>query len=138
MPNDSKQTAVGDPVESLVAALSQFWFAGLGTAVTAVAGAHLVFRAMVEEGEKFARRERPDVERALVIASDHIKDMGEQIEVAVEDAMSAGLRRIGVPSRQEIRKLAIRIERLSAKLDAVGAAPRFLPSTDEVLQQKPN
>ena len=138
MEKNAKQATVGDPVETLVDATRQLWFAGLGTAVTAVSGARLVFRAMVEEGEKFARRERPDVERALVIASDRVKDMGEQIEVAMEDVMSAGLRRFGVPSRQEIRKLAIRIEKLSAKLDAAGLDPRFLHGTDEVLQQKPN
>ncbi len=138
MATGSKQTTSEGSSRTMTHPARQLWFAGLGTIVTAVTGAQLVFRAMAEEGEKFARRERPDVERAMVVASDRVKDMGEQIEVAVEESMSAGLRRFGVPSRQEIRSMAVRIEQLSAKIEAMGLDPRFLQGVDEALQQEPN
>lgn len=120
MESTHEQGARAPGPEGVIGFARSLWFAGIGTAFTAAAGAHMVFKAMSEEGEKITRRERPDVERALITASDRVKEAGERVEAAVEETMSSGLRRFGVPTREEVRKLALRIEQLTAQLEAHG------------------
>ena len=55
------------------------------------------------------------VERALITASDRVKEVSEQFGVKVEETMSSGLRRFGVPTREEVRRLQAEVYRIAAR-----------------------
>ena len=98
------------------------WLVGLGA--LAVVGDET--RGLVERlrsrGEQVEQDESNSVRRVYGQASEKVKHTGAQVEDAVRGRVNAALQRSGVPSRDEIRELTDRVEKLTAKVDGLGAA----------------
>lgn len=106
------------------------WLAGLGALATAGAEGEKLFDALVQRGEKLEKqvnlpvgqasaRVLETVEQARARASDTL----DSISNTIDDTVALALRRLGVPTKAEIKSLAQRVEKLTRAVEA-GAKPR--------------
>lgn len=98
------------------------WLVGLGALAVVGDGTRGLVERLRSRGEQVQRDESNSVRRAYDQASGKVRQTGAQVEDAVRSKVSSALRRSGVPSREEIRELTDRVEKLTAKVDSLGAA----------------
>lgn len=97
------------------------WLAGLGTAASIEQGSREVFDRLVARG----RARRPEgfasvgetLQETKERVSHRVKDLGQQAENRLEERVSAAMKRLGVPVREDFELLIDRIETLSRKVD---------------------
>jgi len=114
----------GAVVSGVVRGVRTMWWAGLGAVATARDAGAQVFDALVEEGKSWEQTERERRERrarqvrTLVEESDALQEAEERIQ----DGVDAALRRVGVPSRDEMEDLRDQIDALSARVEDLARA----------------
>ena len=116
----------------------KIWLAGLGALSAAEEEGSKLFKNLVERGEGFESRGRVrygdvknTVENAAEQAKDRVETTWDKVEGRMDEAVSAALGRLGVPSRDEIATLTQRVEELTAvveKLKPAKKAPAKKPA----------
>ena len=113
---------VGDDV---LQAGRSLWLFGVGAVAALGEAGGRVFEELVERGERFDKRQlvsvRGDLRRRLERVGDDAKRLGSKLGAAVEEKVEAGLVRLGVPTRDDVEKLAARVEQLNRKIDRLAA-----------------
>jgi poly(hydroxyalkanoate) granule-associated protein len=111
-------------VSGVVRGVRTVWWAGLGAIATARDAGAQAFDALVEEGKSWEQTERKRREkRARQVRS--LADERDAVQVTEErirDGVNAALRRVGVPSRDEVKELREEIDALGARVDALARA----------------
>ena len=110
----------------------KIWLAGLGALAKAEEEGTKVFQHLVEAGEQFEARGKKrfklvkgKVEEAREAAETQFEKLGDTFDNKVAGAVQ----RLGVPSRDEIQRLTLRVEELTAKVDKIKPAPRARKTT---------
>jgi poly(hydroxyalkanoate) granule-associated protein len=115
--------------EELKESVHRIWLAGLGALATAEEEGGKIFSRLVERGR--------DVESKGKVEVDKMKSDAERFKAKAESAfetwgdkfdekLTATLRRLGVPTREEIRNLTQKVEELNAKIETL--KPRVTPA----------
>ncbi|WP_103027522.1 phasin family protein [Salinibacter altiplanensis] len=115
-------SGIGALVSGVVRGARAAWWAGLGVVATAQDAGTQVFDALVDEGRSWeqARRERTEATARRVRAMTKEGDVLRATEERVQSEVNEMLRRVGVPTRNEVQELregigalADRVERLA-------------------------
>lgn len=108
------------------------WLAGLGAVGTVGETGWQLASDLIERGRELEKRERPSLERRFRTGrerlqslgrenADRVRGFGREMEERIETQVAEGMRRFGVPSRDDIHELSERIEELSRKVEALAA-----------------
>lgn len=118
--------------EELKDSVHKIWLAGLGAvALTEEKGSEF-FKGLVERGESYkikvpGEEQLKDVKEKLTGARDKAKKKAgttfDKVEGKLDEAVSAAMRRLGVPSRDEIATLTKRVEELTRVVEQLRPAP---------------
>jgi poly(hydroxyalkanoate) granule-associated protein len=106
-------------LEDLRNSAHKVWLAGLGVLATAEREGSKVFQKFVEAGEELEGRGRDRFQQAREEANERFERLTSKLGGSAESQVGKTLERLGVPSRDEIHDLAKKIERLTAKVDAL-------------------
>jgi poly(hydroxyalkanoate) granule-associated protein len=116
-----------DLQKELKESASKIWLAGLGALATAEEEGTKLFNTLVEKGETYETRGKKrinemkaKVEDVVGKAESSLEKVGDALDERVADA----IKRLGVPSRNEITKLTKRVEELTLKVDGLKATPK--------------
>jgi poly(hydroxyalkanoate) granule-associated protein len=120
--------------EELKESVHRIWLAGLGALATAEEEGGKIFSRLVDRGR--------DVESRGKVEVDKMKSDAERFKAKAESAfetwgdkfdekLTATLRRLGVPTREEIRNLTQKVEELNAKIETL--KPRVTPAGPSVV-----
>jgi len=118
--------------EDLKESVHKIWLAGLGAvALTEEKGTEF-FKGLVERGESYkikmpGEEQLKEVKEKLTDARDKAKERAgstfDKVEGKLDDAVSGAMRRLGVPSRDEIATLTQRVEELTRVVEQLRPAP---------------
>jgi poly(hydroxyalkanoate) granule-associated protein len=98
------------------------WHVGLGALAVAGDETRGLFERLRARGEQVEQDDSSAMRKAYDGARGRVRDTGARVEDAFRGTVGSALRRTGVPSRDEIRELIERVEKLTAKVDSLGAA----------------
>lgn len=116
----------------------QVWLAGVGAFAKAQQEGGKVFEGLVRDGLEIQRKTQAAAEEHLSQASSRVSglagDIGQRasgqwdkLEGIFEDRVSKALRRLGVPTAQDVQVLHDRIDALARELEQARAASRQPP-----------
>lgn len=104
----------------------QIWLAGLGAFTKAEEDTGRFFDRLVQEGEQLETKTRGVVEKQIRSVEDRVDGVRERatgtwdrLEHMFDERVSGALRRLGIPSRDDIEALERRIEVLESELARV-------------------
>ena len=111
----------GAVVSSLVRGARAAWWAGLGVVGAVQDAGTQVFDALVEEGRSWerARRERTEAMARRVQRMTDEPKVVQAVEERVQADVNDILRRVGVPSRDDLEELRERVDALGARIEAL-------------------
>jgi poly(hydroxyalkanoate) granule-associated protein len=116
----------------------RIWLAGLGALAAAEEEGVKVFNRLVERGKTVETRSKGDFKEQVDRAKEQFDQAKAKAESTFEDwsgkmdeAVTATLHRLGVPTREEIRTLTKRVEELNAKVEML--KPRVTPAGEPVI-----
>jgi poly(hydroxyalkanoate) granule-associated protein len=130
--------AAGSSDSQLAAAIKdsaqQIWLAGVGAFSKAQQEGNKVFEALVREGNSIQKRTmRVTEDKVNEVTSKIGKFAGrfqhqanrnwDKLEGVFEERVERALKRLGVPTNKEITDLTHRVEKLTASVNKLGAAP---------------
>ncbi|MGB5515568.1 MAG: phasin family protein, partial [Thermoanaerobaculia bacterium] len=115
-------------VQNEVAQSAQkIWLAGIGALATAEEEGSKLFNSLVKKGEGYEAQGkqrvgdvRARVEQIVGQAEGSMERLGNALDEKVADA----IKRLGVPSRDEIAQLTKSVEELTVKVDSLKATPK--------------
>ena len=108
--------------EDLLKASRNVWLPGLGAASAASDKARALFGGFVEEGERLEESRRRAVERANEQLATRFAELRDKVVDGVQGAASTTLHRFGIPTHTDIQTLLERVELLTRRVHAMGAA----------------
>jgi poly(hydroxyalkanoate) granule-associated protein len=91
----------------------KIWLAGLGALSVAEEEGTRMFDNLVDRGRSWEGKGKEKMEEARA----KVHDAASGVEDRIDEKVSSALRRFGVPSREEIRELTLRVEELNAKIE---------------------
>ena len=122
-------TAVANkPVEKHLAgnvmnSANQIWLAGLGAFAKTQEEGSKVFESLVKEGEKVEERTRKAANEKVEEVMDKVEEAKEKatekldkLEHVFQERVARTLNSLGVPSQEDIKEIASRIEKLDANV----------------------
>ena len=98
------------------------WHVGIGALAVAGDETRGLIERLRARGEQVEQDETNAVRKAYDGARGKVRETGARVEDALRGTVGSALQRTGVPSRDEIRELIERVEKLTAKVDNLGAA----------------
>src|SRR5690606_7545448 len=112
----------------------QIWLAGLGAFAKAQEEGGRLFESLVKEGaaldaktRKFTEAKvneaRGNVESTLGQVRERSQETWDKLEKVFDDRVSRALGRLGIPGRDDLRKLTSRVEELSREVRQLGEQP---------------
>jgi poly(hydroxyalkanoate) granule-associated protein len=112
----------------------QIWLAGLGAFSKAQAEGGKVFQALVKEGLTIQQRTQAAAGEKLGDATSRMASMAselsnrasgqwDKLENIFEERVARALKKLGVPTSQELEELTARIEELNRAVAALGGTP---------------
>jgi poly(hydroxyalkanoate) granule-associated protein len=104
----------------------RIWLAGLGALAAAEQEGTKMFNRLVDRGRDFEAKGRTEAKDQYERARTQAKDTWENLGDRVDEMVTSALHRFGVPTREEIHNLTLRVEELNAKLEAL--KPRVTPA----------
>lgn len=123
MTKKSKTDVQNEVVESA----QKIWLAGIGALATAEEEGSKLFNSLVKKGEGYEAQGkqrvgdvRARVEQIVGQAEGSMERLGNALDEKVADA----IKRLGVPSRDEIAQLTKSVEELTVKVDSLKATPK--------------
>ncbi|HEY0515021.1 MAG TPA: phasin family protein [Thermoanaerobaculia bacterium] len=134
-PNTQTETAhEKNAQEEIKDSVHRIWLAGLGALAAAEEEGSKLFSRLVDRGRDVESRGKIEVDKVKV----EVDKMKSKAESAFEtwgdkfdDKLTGTLRRLGVPTRDEIRNLTQKVEDLNAKLEQL--KPRVTPAGPTVV-----
>lgn len=115
--------------EEIKDSVHRIWLAGLGALSAAEEEGGKIFSRLVERGRDVESKGKVEVEKVKVDA-EKFKAKAESAFEAwgdkFDEKLTATLRRLGVPTREEIRNLTQKVEELNAKIEQL--KPRVTPA----------
>ncbi|MGB5398930.1 MAG: phasin family protein [Thermoanaerobaculia bacterium] len=116
-----------DVQNEVVQSAQKIWLAGIGALATAEEEGSKLFNSLVKKGEGFEAQGkqrvgdvRARVEQIVGQAEGSMERLGNALDEKVADA----IKRLGVPSRDEIAQLTKSVEELTVKVDSLKATSR--------------
>lgn len=118
----------------------QIWLAGLGAYSKAQGEGGKVFDTLIKEGASLQRKTRGMAEEKISEVSSKVTGLAEEVtlkagqqwdklESIFEDRVAKSLKRLGVPSAQDVIDLIARIDALSAAVATLSSTPAKKPSS---------
>jgi poly(hydroxyalkanoate) granule-associated protein len=95
------------------------WWAGLGALAEVERGGRQVFDELVERGRHLERRQLKSLDRTVARASEAAEEIGEQVRSRVQGGVGGVLHRAHLPSRDDLKALAARLDRLAERIEAL-------------------
>jgi poly(hydroxyalkanoate) granule-associated protein len=124
--------------EELKESVHRIWLAGLGALAAAEEEGTKLFSRLVDRGRDVESRGRVEVDKMKTEVERFTSQAKTQAESAFEtwgskfdEKLTATLHRLGVPTRDEIRNLTLRVEELNAKIEQL--KPRVTPAGSDVV-----
>ena len=118
----------------------QIWLAGLGAVATAQEEGSKLFKNLVVKGEGMENAGRTKVEEAKgavtgvkVVAESY----WETFERTLDEKVTTVIHRLGVPTKDEIDTLTVRVEALTAAIDNLRTTETPKPRTRATTTRKP-
>ncbi len=129
-PDDDKQSETDTESEhnlqladKIKESARQIWLAGLGAYTKAEEDTGRFFDRLVKEGEELESRTRGAVGRQIKSVEDRVEGVKERatgtwdrLEGIFDQRVSAALKRLGIPSYEEIQQLRGRVEALEKEV----------------------
>lgn len=116
---DQNQQLAGKIKESA----RQIWLAGLGAYTKAEEDTGRFFERLVKEGEELENRTRGLVERQIKSVEDRVEGVRvratgswDRLESIFDQRVSSALKRLGIPTREELQSLRERVEELEKQV----------------------
>lgn len=116
-----------DVQNEVVQSAQKIWLAGIGALATAEEEGSKLFNSLVKKGEGYEAQGkqrvgdvRARVEQIVGQAEGSMERLGNALDEKVADA----IKRLGVPSRDEIAQLTKSVEELTVKVDSLKATPK--------------
>ncbi len=91
----------------------RIWLAGLGALAAAEEEGSKLFTRLVERGKGFESEGKEQFAKA----KKKVEKVYEDVTESVDDKVTAALHRLGVPTREEIKRLTKKVEELTAKVE---------------------
>lgn len=117
----------------------QVWLAGIGALGRAQAEGSKLFETLVKEGESLEERSRQEsergeslrdsVENTLGQARERAAGTWDRVEKSFEDRVQRVLRRMQIPTRDDVETLNDRLDALNARLNRMEAKATVVPHT---------
>lgn len=102
----------------------EIWLAGLGALSAVEEEGSKFYNNLVDRGAEFEKRGKKQVDSIYKDINDRFKDLEKRItdtygkaEDKVEDNMAHLVKKMGVPSREEVKDLSSKVEKLMKKVD---------------------
>ena len=102
----------------------QIWLAGLGAYTKAEEDAGKIFEKLVKEGEEIENLTRGVVEKRIKVVEDTVEGVKEKangtigkLESVFDQRVSKALKKMGMPTRAEIKELESQIAELKAQIE---------------------
>lgn len=128
-PNTTGTTTEKNAQEELKESVHRIWLAGLGALAAAEEEGGKIFSRLVDRGRDVESRGKVEVDKVKAEA-DRFKAKAEStfenLGDKLDEKLTATLRRLGVPTRDEIRNLTQKVEELNAKIEQL--KPRVTPA----------
>ena len=116
----------------------QIWLAGLGAFAKAQEEGGKLYEALIKEGtalEKITTKYtsgkvdevRGAVENTVAQVKDRASDTWDKLEKVFEERVSRALGGLGIPGREELNNLAVKVDELSKAVKAMSKAPAAKP-----------
>ena len=126
------------PAEVVSSALRSLWLAGLGVPAAAAERGTELFRYLVEKGEKVESEGKERLKsashtagKAVETVESTVRDMSGKArtwvgkgEEALDQKIADAVKAIGVPTREDIQALNLRLDEIAAKIDQMQAGRR--------------
>lgn len=120
----------------------RIWLAGLGALAAAEEEGSKLFSRLVDRGrdvevkgkvevDKVNEKVKAEVDKAKARAESAFEGWSEKLD----EKLNAALNRLGVPTRDEIRNLTLRVEELNSKVEQL--KPRVTPASPVVTPGSP-
>jgi poly(hydroxyalkanoate) granule-associated protein len=108
----------------------RIWLAGLGALAAAEEEGSKLFARLVERGKGFEAAGKEQFAKTKKKAEKVYEDVTE----TVDDKVTAALHRLGVPTRDEIKRLTQKVEELTAKVEQL--KPKATPAAAAPARKK--
>lgn len=98
----------------------KIWLAGLGALATAEEQGTKVFQSLVERGEDFETRSEKQVAKVkgqVKSVTDKAEAQWDRVEKVVDERVNTAIKKLGIPSRDEVKTLTRRVEELTKKVE---------------------
>lgn len=98
----------------------KIWLAGLGALATAEEQGTKVFQSLVERGEGFETRSEKQVAKVkgqVKSVPDKAEAQWDRVEKVVDERVNTVIKKLGIPSRDEVKTLTRRVEGLTKKVE---------------------
>ncbi len=95
----------------------KIWLAGLGALASAGEEGTKMFDRLVDRGRDYDNRGRDEARKQYEGAKNTAGDLLSTWTEKLDETVTQALHRIGVPTRDEIRNLTLRVEELNAKIE---------------------
>lgn len=105
----------------------RIWLAGLGALAAAEEEGSKLFSRLVERGKGF----EADGKEQFAKAKKKAEKVYEDVTETVDDKVTAALHRLGVPTREEIKRLTKKVEELTAKVEQLKPKAAAAAADDE-------
>jgi poly(hydroxyalkanoate) granule-associated protein len=106
--------------EEIKASAHKIWLAGLGALAAAEEEGSKIFNTLVEKGEGYESRGKEELAKVkdkVEGAFGKAEGSWEKLGDAFDEKVAGAVKRLGVPSSEEITKLTQRVEELTLKVD---------------------
>ena len=106
--------------EEIKASAHKIWLAGLGALAAAEEEGSKIFNTLVEKGEGYESRGKEELAKVkdkVEGAFGKAEGSWEKLGDAFDDRVARAVKRLGVPSSDEITNLTKRVEELTLKVD---------------------
>jgi poly(hydroxyalkanoate) granule-associated protein len=120
--------------EEIKESVHRIWLAGLGALSAAEEEGGKIFSRLVERGRDVESKGKVEVDKMKVDAERFKAKAESAFETwgdRFDEKLTATLRRLGVPTREEIRNLTQKVEELNAKIEQL--KPRVTPAGPSVV-----
>lgn len=107
----------------------KIWLAGLGALASAGEEGTKMFDRLVDRGRDYDNRGRDEARKQYEGARNTAGDLFNTWTEKIDETVSQALHRIGVPTRDEIRNLTLRVEELNAKIEQLKPRTAYAGAT---------
>ncbi|MEM6793172.1 MAG: phasin family protein [Acidobacteriota bacterium] len=133
-----------NPADEIRESANKIWLAGLGALAMAEDEGSKLFKNLVARGEDWEAKGREaaadvkdDVEEAVDRAKGRAENAWDKVEGRVDEAVGGALKRLGVPSRDEIATLTRRVEELTRLVEQMKDEPAKKAPARRTAAKKP-